>query len=37
MQNLPHLRTNVIFYARQLWFYIFGIDDLAVNDVCMFT
>ncbi|KAF6208302.1 hypothetical protein GE061_016756 [Apolygus lucorum] len=39
MQNLPlpHLQTNAIFYARQLWFYVFGIHELANDDACMYT
>ena len=39
MQNLPvpQLTTNKIFYARQLWYYVFGVHDLANKGVTMFT
>ncbi|KAJ8964873.1 hypothetical protein NQ314_004555 [Rhamnusium bicolor] len=31
MQNLPlpHIRTNTVFYARQLWYFVFGVHDLS--------
>lgn len=31
MQNLPmpHIKTGDVFYARQMWYYVFGIHDLA--------
>lgn len=33
MQNLPvpHLKTNAIFYARQLWHCVIGVHDLATS------
>ena len=39
MQNLPvpHLRSNVIYYSRQLWHYCFGVHDLSNDEVTMFT
>ena len=39
MQNLslPNMVTNPVFYSRQLWYYIFGIHDLARNDVFMYS
>ncbi|VVC94111.1 unnamed protein product [Leptidea sinapis] len=37
IQNLPlpHIKTNEVFYSRQMWYYIFGIHDLANNDAYM--
>lgn len=37
MQNLPlpHIRTGDVFFARQLWMYVFGIHDIGRNKVCM--
>jgi hypothetical protein len=39
MQNLPlpHIPTNPVFFSRQLWYYIFGIHDLATNEAAMYT
>lgn len=39
MQNLPlpHIRTNTVFYARQLWYYVFGIHDLSDDSASMYV
>lgn len=39
MQNLPlpHLKTNEVFYSRQLWYNVFGVHNLGTNVVTMFT
>lgn len=39
MQNLPmpHIRTNAVFYARQLWLYVFGVHNDGGNTATMFT
>ena len=39
MQNLPlpNMVTNAVFYSRQLWYYVFGIHDLARNNVFMYS
>lgn len=39
MQNLPlpHIPTNPVFFSRQLWYYIFGVHDLATNDASIYT
>lgn len=38
MQNLPlpHIQTSDVFYSRQMWYYVFGIHDLANDDVSMY-
>lgn len=37
MQNLPlpHIRTNAVFYARQLWYFVFGIHKDGENSATM--
>lgn len=39
MQNLPlpHIPSNPVFFARQIWFYVFGIHDLGTNEATMYT
>lgn len=39
MQNLPlpHIKSNKVFYCRQLWHYVFGVHNLGTNQVVMFT
>lgn len=39
MQNLPlpHLQTNAVFFARQLWYYVFGVHDLSNDDVSLYV
>lgn len=39
MQNLPlpHIPTGDVFYARQLWYNVFGVHNLASNNVYMMT
>lgn len=39
MQNLPlpHVRDNLTFRCRQLWYYVFGIHSLADDSASMFT
>lgn len=39
MQNLPvpHIRTNAVFYARQLWLYVFGVHNDGKNTATMFS
>lgn len=39
MQNLPlpHLKTNTVFYSRQLWYNVFGVHNLGSEEVTMFT
>lgn len=39
MQNLPlpHIRTNAVFYARQLWLYVFGVHNDGNNNATMFS
>lgn len=39
MQNLPlpHIPTNPVFYARQLWYYVFGVHNLATNEATIYT
>lgn len=39
MQNLPmpHIRTNAVFYARQLWLYVFGVHNDGGNTATMFS
>ncbi|CAH1103747.1 unnamed protein product [Psylliodes chrysocephalus] len=39
MQNLPlpHIPTNPVFYARQLWYYIFGVHNVATNEAAIYT
>lgn len=39
MQNLPlpYIKTNSVFYARQLWQYVFGIHDVGSNNVTVYT
>lgn len=39
MQNLPlpHIPTNPVFYARQLWYYVFGIHNVATNEATIYT
>lgn len=39
MQNLPlpHIPSNPVFYARQIWYYVFGIHDLGSNEAAMYT
>jgi hypothetical protein len=38
MQNLPlpHIRNNAVFFAYQLWYYVFGIHNLANDDATMY-
>lgn len=38
MQNipLPHLPTSVVYYMRQLWYYVFGVHDLGTGKVVMY-
>lgn len=39
MQNLPlsHIQTGDVFYSRQMWYYVFGIHDLANDAVSMYS
>ncbi|KAJ4430866.1 hypothetical protein ANN_19457 [Periplaneta americana] len=39
MQNLPisHLESNILYYSRQLWLYIFGVHNLADDRVTLLT
>nr|XP_022906884.1 uncharacterized protein LOC111418579 [Onthophagus taurus] len=39
MQNLPmpYIPSNPVFYARQLWYYLFGIHNLGSKKVTMYT
>src|SRR5258705_9953342 len=37
IRPLPNMFTNQVFYARQLWYYIFGIHAFATNQVVMFA
>ncbi|KAJ4425729.1 hypothetical protein ANN_27925 [Periplaneta americana] len=39
MQHLPvpHLQSNILYYSRQLWLYIFGVHNLADDHVTLFT
>lgn len=39
MQNLPlpHIPSNPVFFARQIWYYVFGIHDLGSNEATMYT
>lgn len=39
MQNLPlpHIRTNTVFYARQLWYFVFGVHDLSDDSASMYV
>lgn len=39
MQNLPlpHIRTNTVFYARQLWYFVFGVHDFADDSASMYV
>lgn len=39
MQNLPlpHIRDNLAFRCRQLWYYVFGIHNLADNRASMYV
>lgn len=39
MQNLPlpHILSNPVFDSRQLWFNVFSIPDLGIDDVSMYT
>lgn len=39
MQNLPlpHLRTGDVFFASQLWYYVFGVHDLGTSEATMFV
>lgn len=38
MQNLPlpHIKTGDVFYSRQMWYYVFGIHDLANDAVSIY-
>lgn len=38
MQNLPlpHIKTNAVFYSRQLWYNLFGIHNLGDDSVTMY-
>lgn len=39
MQNLPlpYIKTNAVFYARQLWQFVFGIHDLGSEVVTIYS
>lgn len=39
MQNLPlpHIRTNAVFYSRQLWYFVFGVHNDGNNTATMFS
>lgn len=39
MQNLPcpNIQTSVIFYARQLWWYVFGVHNCVDNSATIYT
>ncbi|VEN44384.1 unnamed protein product [Callosobruchus maculatus] len=39
MQNLPlpHIQSSEVFFASQLWYYVFGVHDLATNDATIFV
>lgn len=39
MQNLPlpHIRTSDVFFASQLWYYVFGVHDIGANLVTMYV
>lgn len=34
---LPHIRTSDVFFKSQLWYYVFGIHDLADDSASMFV
>ena len=34
---LPHIKTSDVFYKSQLWYYVFGIHDLADNSASMYV
>lgn len=34
---LPHIRTSDVFYKSQLWYYVFGIHDLADDSASMYV
>nr|CAH7751893.1 unnamed protein product [Callosobruchus chinensis] len=34
---LPHIRTSDVFFKSQLWYYVFGIHDLAHDSACMYV
>ncbi|XP_065218739.1 uncharacterized protein LOC135844449 [Planococcus citri] len=38
MKNLPlpHIRTNIVYYTRQLWYYVFGIHDFTTDAGTMY-
>ena len=35
-QPLPHIPSNAVFYARQLWYYVFGVHNLANDQVTIY-
>lgn len=39
MQNLglPNLTSNFIFYKQQLWYYVFGLNNLANDDADLYV